>query len=161
MKSRLSIVKTTLTFGILLLLLMSVASCSKKSGGSSDAGAAGATAGTITVQANPTSITANGTSTITATVTDSNGNLVADGTIGQFFSEFRPARQPVECNGNNRQRGCNHDIYRGHGIRHCYDHRHITWRQQLPPLLPSGLYQAAQVQQAAYSSYQPLPRSSG
>ena len=83
MKSRLSIVKTTLTFGMLLLLLMSATSCSKKSGGSSDAGAV-VTAGTITVQANPASITANGTSTITAVVTDSNGNPAADGTMSAF-----------------------------------------------------------------------------
>ncbi len=75
--------KTTLMFGTLLLLLMAMASCSKKSGGSSDAGGV-VTTPTITVLATPSSLTANGTSTITATITDSNGNPAADGTTVVF-----------------------------------------------------------------------------
>ncbi|MGC1456387.1 MAG: invasin domain 3-containing protein [Nitrospirota bacterium] len=90
MKGKLSIFKSILILGALLVLLVSATSCSKKSGGSSDAGAGtgggtgGGTASGITVLANPTSITANGTSTITATIKDSNGNLVADGTSVTF-----------------------------------------------------------------------------
>jgi hypothetical protein len=69
-----------------MVLILSAASCSKKSGGSSDAGAGGAVVSnaTITVQANPSAITVQGTSTITATVKDINGNLVADGTAVVF-----------------------------------------------------------------------------
>jgi hypothetical protein len=87
MKTSLSIARTTLIYGALLLVLMSAVSCSSDSGGSSDAGAApgpGPASSNITVAANPTSLTANGTSTITATVKDSNGNLVADGTSVTF-----------------------------------------------------------------------------
>ena len=85
MKSRLSIFKTTLILGALLLSTVSLTSCHKSSGGSSDAGGGGAgTTATITVQATPSAITVNGTSTITATVKDSNGNLVANGTTVIF-----------------------------------------------------------------------------
>ncbi len=77
MKGRLSF-RTALIIGALMILLMSVASCHKKrewSGGSTAA---------VTVLANPSSITANGTTTITATVVDSNGNAAPDGTIVSF-----------------------------------------------------------------------------
>ena len=89
MKISLSTVKTTLIYGVMLLMLMSAAACSNDSGGSSDAGAVpgpgpGPTSSNVTVLANPTSLTANGTSTITATVKDSNGNMVADGTSVTF-----------------------------------------------------------------------------
>lgn len=79
MNCRLSIFRNTLMLGMFLALLMFMAACHSKSGGSSDAGAVVSTA-TITVQATPSSITANGTATISATVKDSNGNAVADGT---------------------------------------------------------------------------------
>ena len=87
MKISLSIVKTNLIYGVLLLILMSAAACSSDSGGSSDAGAApgpGPASSNITVAANPTSLTPNGTSVITATIRDSNGNLVPDGTTVIF-----------------------------------------------------------------------------
>jgi hypothetical protein len=87
MKISLSIVKTNLIYGVLLLILMFAAACSSDSGGSSDAGAApgpGPASSNITVAANPTSLTANGTSVITATIRDSNGNLVPDGTTVTF-----------------------------------------------------------------------------
>ena len=87
MKISLSIVKTNLIYGVLLLILMFAAACSSDSGGSSDAGAApgpGPASSNITVAANPTSLTPNGTSVITATIRDSNGNLVPDGTTVTF-----------------------------------------------------------------------------
>lgn len=86
MKVRLPIFRTTLILGALLLLLISMASCHKKSGGSSDAGGgtSGVSAATITVLANPSAITSNGTTTITATVIDSGGNPVSDGTAVSF-----------------------------------------------------------------------------
>lgn len=88
MKSRLSLFKTTIMYGAALLLLLSLFACGENSGGSSDVAAAdggtGGGAGGITVQADPSTLSANGTSTITATVKDSSGNPVADGTSVTF-----------------------------------------------------------------------------
>jgi len=88
MKSRLSLFKTTIMYGAALLLLISLFACGQSSGGSSDvpAGGGGGGGGTggVTVLANPSSITAGGTSTITVTVKDSGGNPVADGTSVTF-----------------------------------------------------------------------------
>ncbi|MCK9418045.1 MAG: hypothetical protein M0R70_01550 [Nitrospirae bacterium] len=85
MKGRMSFFKITLIVGALIILFLSLASCSKKSGGSSDGG--GGSAGpneNIAVVATPSSITVNGTSTITVAVNDSDGNPVPDGTAVTF-----------------------------------------------------------------------------
>ncbi len=81
MKGRL-LLRTTLIIGALMVLLISVASCHKKREWSGPSNASGGPG--ITVLANPSAITANGTSIITAMVKDSNSNLVPDGTIVSF-----------------------------------------------------------------------------
>lgn len=71
---------------ILTALLISFSACAPSNSGMPDgtAGAGGTTGTGITVSSNPTSISTYGLASITATVRDVSGNLVADGTAVTF-----------------------------------------------------------------------------
>lgn len=81
MRKELSLVKTELKSFILLLSVLLLTSCGVATRNDTAGSAAGAS---VTVSSNPTSITTYGLSSITATVRDSTGTLVADGTSVTF-----------------------------------------------------------------------------